>query len=237
MIDFQTAIRQALAAGIPLHRLRPILGDAYDYQDHPDVPKSVEDHGPRGGQSWTEANDDILDWIPYLYPEIATRRWVELDDSPGADEYGSFRREASKLEQAGWDYQGSGVYRIEVDPATCPVGPENIHDDAWRAPYEPLNNPTPREDRDALDRAEKEAYKAARAASDKRVQEGTASLPEARQYYVMQAMQRSLEQHLLMGAVSRSKPLTPPPLNLNVSARPTPPSLITVAMLAKFEKP
>lgn len=127
MIDYKTAVQQVADAGIPIRNVYVNMGDVYDYQGHPDVPESVRvPVGP--GPAWVEGNDEALAWLAWEHPEIATRRWAFVETSAGlaVDDDGRIADYLSRtppLEAAGWVYQDSGGFRIEVDPSTCPARP------------------------------------------------------------------------------------------------------------------
>lgn len=123
MIDYKTAVQQVADAGIPIRNVFVSMGDVYDYQDHPDVPRSDP---VAFGPWWAEGNADVKRWRAPDHPEIATRRWAYVfaerisdDERKVVDLPVGGRR----LVAIGWLWDGDGGFRIEVDPSTCPARP------------------------------------------------------------------------------------------------------------------
>jgi hypothetical protein len=118
---YQQAAADVVAARIPLRNLHTHHGQPDDYgvdlPGYHDVPRDVYEAAEN---AWQEKAVDMV-----ANPQDYPRRWAMCETSAGlafdeAGEVAVFRDGQKVLERLGWEYMGSGGYRVEVEPGTVP---------------------------------------------------------------------------------------------------------------------
>jgi len=75
------------------------------------VPAFTDSGGPED-----YPGEDVGDW-PEIVPDVAVRRWLNIETI--AIDGAATPVDHDEMLRLGWEYVGSGGYRIEVDPSTA----------------------------------------------------------------------------------------------------------------------